>query len=284
MKHFIPVLLVSFFTAALSAQTLKLAPDQPGCTDSKYFPKLLECRIDNCETKDTDRRDVPVAENESGDAVTTPLEGSSRSVMYECRVGMTPPVIIERAAGSLKTEGFVVPYRFADAEASITARKDNLWVLVESASRFYTVIEMTAAPPDFESAMDADSMAEMIDRYGHVSLSGVEFVPGRADLAPGSDPVLNEVVNLLRDHPALRLRVEGHTDNAGAKTANLNLSFFRAQAVVAALVAKGVKRARLDPQGLGDTKPVADNGTETGRSKNRRIELSKIAGTTSAAQ
>jgi outer membrane protein OmpA-like peptidoglycan-associated protein len=72
--------------------------------------------------------------------------------------------------------------------------------------------------------------------------------------------------------------VEGHTDNVGSKTANLNLSFFRASSVTNWLATNGIKRARLEPKGMGDTHPVGDNTTEGGRLKNRRIELVKIAG------
>lgn len=273
------VLIGFVFSIALSGQALKLAPDQAGCQDSKYFPKLLECRIDNCEKKDSDRREVPVSDDDQGDAVRTVLEGASKAVMYECREGTTPASIIEKASIALKAAAFEIPYKFSDQEASLTARRENYWITVEAASRFYTLVEMEAsAPPDYETANDADSFADMIDRYGHVPLNGVEFLSGRADLAPASDTILNEVVTMLKDHPAWRLRVEGHTDNVGPKTSNLNLSFFRAQAVVAMLVFKGVKRSRLEPQGLGDTKPVADNGSDFGRAKNRRIELVRIVG------
>src|SRR5580698_1028726 len=147
---------------------VKLAPDQAGCTDSKFFPKFLECRIDNCEKKESDRREIPIGEDDKGEAVNASMEGDSRSVMYECRQGTTPTTIIERADIALKAAGFEVPYRFADDEASLTARKDNLWVTVEAASRFYTLIEMSTVEPDFESATDADSIVEMMERYGHV--------------------------------------------------------------------------------------------------------------------
>jgi|HubBroStandDraft_5_1064220.scaffolds.fasta_scaffold181341_1 OOP family OmpA-OmpF porin len=256
---------------------VKLAPDQAGCTDSKFFPKFLECRIDNCEKKESDRREIPIGEDDKGEAVNASMEGDSRSVMYECRQGTTPTTIIERADIALKAAGFEVPYRFADDEASLTARKDNLWVTVEAASRFYTLIEMSTVEPDFESATDADSIVEMMERYGHVPLNGVQFVAGRGDLMPASSTILNEVVTLMKDHPTWHLRVEGHTDNVGSKTTNLNLSFFRATAVVNWLVTNGIKRSRLEPKGIGDTKPIADNTTEVGRSKNRRIELVRVA-------
>jgi OmpA-OmpF porin, OOP family len=266
----------------LAAQGLpplaKLAPDQPGCMDSKLFPKIPACRIDNCEKKESDRRDIPVGEDEKGDAINASMEGPSQTVMYECWTGTTPTSIVEKAEIALKTAGFDVPYRFADAEATLTARKDDLWITVEAASRFYTLTEITSVGPDFDSATDAESIAEMLERYGHVPLNGIQFVPGRQELVPGSVTILNEVVTLLKDHPTWHLRVEGHTDNVGSKTTNLNLSFFRASAVVAWLATNGVKRARLDPKGMGDTHPIGDNATDPGRAKNRRIEIVKIAG------
>jgi outer membrane protein OmpA-like peptidoglycan-associated protein len=273
---------ICLFSFGLAAQGLpplaKLSPDQPGCVDSKFFPKIAACRIDNCEKKDSEHRDIPVSEDEKGDPVTAPMDGNSRAVMYECWTGTTPASIVEKAEAGLKAAGFDIPYRFSDAEATLTAHKDDLWITVEAASRFYTLTEINAVGPDFESATDADSMAEMLERYGHVPVNGVEFVAGRADLVPSSSTILEEVVTLLKDHPTWHLRVEGHTDSVGSKTANLNLSFFRASAVVTWLAANGIRRARLDPKGLGDTHPVGDNATEAGRSRNRRIELVKIAG------
>jgi len=71
------------------------------------------------------------------------------------------------------------------------------------------------------------------------------------------------------------MRVEGHTDNVGRAAANQTLSQQRAEAVVAWLAARGIDAARLGAAGLGDSKPLADNGSEEGRAKNRRVELVK---------
>lgn len=282
LKPAFPLIFLFSLGLELSGQGLpplaKLSPDQPGCVDSKFFPKIPACRIDNCEKKESDHRDIPVAEDEKGDPISAPMDGPSRAVMYECWTGTTPGSIVEKAEIALKAAGFEVPYRFADAEATLTARKDDLWVTVEAASRFYTLTEINAGAPDFESATDADSIAEMLERYGRVPLNGVEFITGRPELMPASHTILDEVVTLMKDHPTWHLRVEAHTDNVGSKTANLNLSFFRASSVVTWLAANGIKRARLDPKGMGDTHPVGDNTTEAGRSRNRRIELVKISG------
>jgi outer membrane protein OmpA-like peptidoglycan-associated protein len=281
-KHFLIIVFSLVLRQTLAAQGLpplaKLAPDQPGCVDSKNFPKILACRIDNCEKKESDHREIPISEDEKGDPVTAAMDGSSHAVMYECWTGTTPASVIDKAEAGLKAAGFDVPYRFADAEASLTAHKDDLWITVEAASRFYTLTEINAVGPDFESAIDAESIAEMLERYGHVPVNGLQFLTGKPDLIPASTTILQEVLTLLKDHPTWHLRIEGHTDNVGSKTANLNLSFFRATTVVNWLATNGIKRARLDPKGMGDTHPVADNTTEAGRAKNRRIEIVKIAG------
>ena len=84
------------------------------------------------------------------------------------------------------------------------------------------------------------------------------------------------MLKLLQDNPDLKLRVEGHTDNVGAKAANQLLSQKRAQAVMGWLIANGIDASRLTAQGFGDSKPVGDNSTEDGRAKNRRVELAKL--------
>lgn len=80
---------------------------------------------------------------------------------------------------------------------------------------------------------------------------------------------------MLRANPALRLAVEGHTDNTSTVAHNQQLSEARARAVVAALTAQGTAADRLQAAGFGQTQPLADNATETGRAQNRRVELVK---------
>ncbi|SRR5579883_2215533 len=268
-------LVLTLLCLPLSAQT-KLDPDAQGCADSKVLPKLELCRIDNCEKKDSDHREVPIREDEHGDVVTSSLDGDSRSVMYECVDGTMPSDIVRQAATSLRATGFEVPYQFSDKEASLTARKGDTWVVVDAASHFYTLTEMKAAS-DLETATDAVALADAIEHYGHVPAYGITFLSGRADISPESVLALREVSAMMDDHPDWRIRITGYTDNLGSKEANNTLSLKRATAVLNWLVNRGVKRTRLDAVGMGDANPVAPNDTEEGRAKNRRIELVKIA-------
>ena len=96
---------------------------------------------------------------------------------------------------------------------------------------------------------------------------------GKATLLPGSFPALNDVATLLKDNPALRLDIEGYTDNTGNAEKNLKLSQSRADAVRAYLVKRTADAARMTATGFGQDNPIADNRTVAGRAKNRRVEL-----------
>lgn len=102
----------------------------------------------------------------------------------------------------------------------------------------------------------------------------VQFEVGTATLRAESDAILGEVARILREHAELELvEVQGHTDERGSDELNLRLGQERAEAVVAWLVARGIAADRLAAKGYGSSRPIADNTTDEGRAKNRRVEL-----------
>ncbi len=106
----------------------------------------------------------------------------------------------------------------------------------------------------------------------------IQFDSGRDTIKRPSFKVIDQVANLLTEHPELKkIRVEGHTDNVGPAAYNKDLSERRASSVVRYLVEKGVARQRLVPAGFGFERPVASNATALGRAKNRRVEFRILA-------
>lgn len=123
--------------------------------------------------------------------------------------------------------------------------------------------------------IDASAMKKAIDTDGRVSLY-INFDVDKASLRADAQPVVAEINTLLGADPALRLSIEGHTDDTGTPAHNQELSTARARSVLGALVGMGIDPARLQSKGFGQDKPVADNASEHGRAKNRRVELVKI--------
>jgi OmpA-OmpF porin, OOP family len=102
----------------------------------------------------------------------------------------------------------------------------------------------------------------------------VEFDTGTAKIQPSSDGLIAEIAGILQQHADIaRVEVQGHTDSEGNKGFNKTLSQQRAEAVKKALVAHGIAAKRLVARGYGSEQPIADNRTEEGRAKNRRVQL-----------
>jgi outer membrane protein OmpA-like peptidoglycan-associated protein len=99
------------------------------------------------------------------------------------------------------------------------------------------------------------------------------FETGSATLKPESQAQLRNVAEILKAYPSVKVKVGGYTDNVGDPAANLKLSQDRAGNVVQELLGMGIASDRLSAEGYGEQHPVADNSTEEGRAKNRRIAL-----------
>lgn len=126
-------------------------------------------------------------------------------------------------------------------------------------------------------AADAQQQAATVRREGNllaVTLRGdVTFATGSAAVQPGLQDELSRIAKVLQEYPQTRIIVEGHTDSQGSESYNMDLSRRRAESVKNVLVQKGVAPSRINIAALGENQPVAPNDTETGRQKNRRVEI-----------
>ncbi|HXB39949.1 MAG TPA: OmpA family protein [Bacteroidia bacterium] len=103
----------------------------------------------------------------------------------------------------------------------------------------------------------------------------ISFELGKSYLTPESFPELNKLSQYMFRHPNFVIQINGHSDNTGSKRKNLRLSEERARAVFEYLIGKGVQN-KMYYKGFGDTMPVADNSTDEGKQKNRRVEFEII--------
>lgn len=137
----------------------------------------------------------------------------------------------------------------------------------------FTVMVQELTPMTQE--VTADVITAELVKNGKIALY-INFETGKSTIKSESQAVIDQLAVALKEDPGFKVSIEGHTDNAGTPAANKTLSEQRAQAVLKALVAKGIDATRLNAKGWGQEKPIADNATEDGKAKNRRVEIVKL--------
>jgi outer membrane protein OmpA-like peptidoglycan-associated protein len=155
------------------------------------------------------------------------------------------------------------------------ARGDKeTWAFLQASEKegsyLLTIVEREAMKQEIAATELADKLA----KDGFVALY-VNFDTGKSTIKADSARTLDDAAGALKIQSALRIEVGGHTDDVGTPESNMKLSRERAQAVMAALVQRGIDPGRMTAKGYGQTAPVADNRTEEGRAKNRRVELTR---------
>jgi outer membrane protein OmpA-like peptidoglycan-associated protein len=111
---------------------------------------------------------------------------------------------------------------------------------------------------------------------GKIIANGIRFDVNKSSLKPESMGIINEIYELMENHPELKFSVEGHTDSDGEDAFNQTLSEARAKTVRDKLVSMGISTDRLSSKGWGETMPVTSNGTAEGKAENRRVEFVKV--------
>jgi len=134
--------------------------------------------------------------------------------------------------------------------------------------------------PETKNNFSEDGCPDRIQVEGSriTTFEAVHFKTGSEEILPRSYPMLRDLASFMKSSPGVKVRVEGHTDSQGEDEQNLQLSKRRAASVKAFLVQEGVSARNLESEGYGETRPVAENETAAGRSKNRRVEFHIVDG------
>ncbi|MBF6058941.1 MULTISPECIES: OmpA family protein [Thiomicrorhabdus] len=111
---------------------------------------------------------------------------------------------------------------------------------------------------------------------GKIIVNGIRFDVNKATLKPESSGPINKIYSLMKKHPELKFRVEGHTDSDGSEKNNMKLSQARSEAVMQRLISMGISADRLQAKGRGESKPLDNNATPEGKANNRRVEFIKL--------
>ena len=252
--------------------------DAEGCKDPALLSRMKGCWIYECEKKDFDRAELRVGRDHDRRQA---VEGEVERIDYDCPENVSFLSVVRNAENALKAAGFTTVYSGGgdDDRPVYAGRKGGVWVSIETGwtgRPGYSLWIARSQEMEQQMVASAEVMEAEIAKTGSCSIYGVHFDTGQATVKPESSQCIAEVVKLLKNNPSWKMQIEGHTDSVGAADANLKLSQARADAVRLSLISQGIDAARLTARGFGDTKPVADNATDEGRAKNRRVTLVKM--------
>jgi OmpA-OmpF porin, OOP family len=259
MKHKILLLLMPAFSCLY-------AQDIPGSADHPMFGRMPGFYITDYSVEEFASEDFV---DENGNDRT--VEGKKTTIRYECDREEAPLKIVRNYVNAARSLGGK-SYEYAGHSAYINIIRGGgeTWLNVWASPEVYvlTIVEKGGMVQE----ITARWMLEELNSSGRVALH-IHFATGKSDILPESLPIVEEIVRLLQENPALQLNVDGHTDDVGSGESNKTLSLDRARAVAGALADRGIDTSRLTPQGYGESQPIADNSTEEGRARNRRVEL-----------
>ena len=296
------ILVGAIVLCVLSAVPAWARQDADGCKDHPVFTRFPNVHISSCQSSQFDMRGFPVGPSvldQEKPTKAVEIEGKVQWTSYEPNEGSTPASglqIMRNFENATKKAGGTIEGQYPgwckgmyDQEKmpmmgngclsyALTLKfvrgAKETWVFIQ-ASQDDGQYSMTVSERE---AMKQDiGVNELVDKFakdGFISLY-INFETGKSTINPDSAQTLDTAAAALKAAADLRVEVGGHTDNVGTPEANLKLSQERAQAVMAALVTRGIAAARLTAKGYGQTAPIADNRTEEGRGKNRRVELVK---------
>lgn len=201
------------------------------------------------------------------------VEGKKTSIRYDSENEVGALKIIRNFSNAIKKIGGTA-YEQYENRVYLYIKQGNkeTWAEVFAGDYDYdlTIVEKG----EVEQEVTANAILKELNETGKAILY-INFDSGKATIKKESMPVVEQIIEMMKQAKDIKLSVEGHTDSDGSNESNLKLSEARAKAVVEAITKGGIDAARLSSAGFGEEKPIADNSTAEGKAKNRRVELIK---------
>jgi OmpA-OmpF porin, OOP family len=247
------------------------AQDAEGCKDHPLLTRMPEYYISECGQNYNQLEFF----NAKGESVT--LEGNLTYIWYIMNLESGKPepsyfqiiknytnAIIKIGGKKIYEDGGLGCYNLKK-----NGKEYNIKVnCVNNSDYMLNILEMESMVQE----ITANEMLDALNKDGYIALN-ILFETGKSAIQAESLPIVDQIFELLKSDETLKISIEGHTDNVGDAASNKKLSNDRAKAVNDALIAKGIDKLRLSFIGWGQEKPVADNRTDEGKSKNRRVEI-----------
>ncbi|HPS17828.1 MAG TPA: OmpA family protein [Bacteroidales bacterium] len=283
---------------------LKAQDDAEGCKDHPLFNRMPNYYLFSCEELEFGSMKFPVGEPDvknENKMKTETVKGKIMVFVYALKDDAKPAsglqIMLNFQNASKQNGGVILgeyqgwctgSYEYGEINSGnlpigngctnwsttfkFTNNNKEIWVYEQYSDNGY---EMVIAEKE---AMKQDIQAnEMFDKInaGEALTLYINFETGKSAIKAESQNIISELYQMLSENDSLKITIEGHTDNVGTPASNKTLSEQRATSVKTALVNKGISADRIKTVGYGQEKPIADNSTDAGKAKNRRVEIMK---------
>jgi outer membrane protein OmpA-like peptidoglycan-associated protein len=263
-------------TLTLFSMISVFAQDADGCKDHPLFNRMPNYTIRECA------QNYGVTDLVMIDGNTKTIEGYKTTVTYDFNTEGGKQAysffqVVKNYENALARYGVKRIY-LASQYATLFCKSGakSIWIGIEAASdvaESYTLIIMEIE--EMQQDIQASAILDALNKDGFIAMD-IHFETGKSVIQKESFPIIDQIYEMLNVSANIKISIEGHTDNVGNATSNKTLSDDRAKSVMDVLIAKGIDKSRLSAIGWGQEKPVADNRTDEGKAKNRRVEIVKI--------
>jgi outer membrane protein OmpA-like peptidoglycan-associated protein len=287
---------------------LNAQDDAEGCKDYPLFNRMPSYYLSNCEELEFGSMKFPVGAPDSKNENRIKSENIEGKIMlfnYQLKDDKTPSsglqimrnfqnasrqnggIILgeyqgwctgmyEQNGGGIN--GGTIPFGNGCTNWGLTVKftkdKKEIWIYVQISGDGEGYDMVIVEKEAMNQYIQANEMFDKINSGDALTLY-INFESGKSAIKSESQSIIDELYKMLSSNPNLKIIIEGHTDNVGNAASNKTLSEQRAASVKTSLVSKGISADRIKTIGFGQDKPVADNSTEDGKAKNRRVEIKK---------
>lgn len=247
--------------------------DAEGCKDHPLLTRMKNFYIYGCENN-FDAVQFYVKDYET----TKTLEGQKTRIDYSLNENCPVPSDLQirrNYVNAIKDLGGQIIFdKDAYGTYKVVKNGKEMWIKLEIYNSGWqyglTVLEIEAMTQE----VTADAMYAALNKDGFIALY-INFDTGKSAIKPDSQSTIDQIAALMKGHNDIKVSIEGHTDNVGTAASNKTLSEQRAKAVLDAVVKQGIAADRMSAVGWGQERPIADNRSEDGKAKNRRVEIVK---------
>jgi outer membrane protein OmpA-like peptidoglycan-associated protein len=247
--------------------------DADGCKDFALFPKLPLSIITSCHSGDSVEVTMPLTPDAQGYPRNKVVHGAYEFREYQITREDQQEQAFNNLLMLLPISGFSVKY--SSSPSTITARNEDIWLLISLNGEFYNVSAVKEAP--WTPVRDEQGIEREMDAHSRVAIYGIAFSPDGQAVVGQRSRILSEVLKYLQENPSVTAVVESHKMTpGGSQESDQEITLKRAQAVVGWLTAHGIAPERLQSRAFGRSKPIAENSTPLDIRQNDRIELVKV--------